>query len=100
METFMLEMTTVQEPNDRVVPLKTPRGARVEGFDRNVPCDAVLDDFAEYARQACFHPGHVRQLGDAILWDNRCTMYCVDIDYPLVQRRIMHRVLINGPRPF
>ena len=39
-------------------------------------------------------------VGDAVIWDNRATMHRVDVDYPMGERRIMQRVLIEGDKPF
>ena len=39
------------------------------------------------------------QLGDMILWDNRCAMHRRD-DFDDSARRIMHRTQIKGSAPF
>jgi len=57
--------------------------------------DALLDELAAEARK----PGH-RKVGDCVIWDNRATMHRVDVDYPMGERRIMQRVLIEGDKPF
>lgn len=103
----MAETPDVEQPLVRTHPETGRKGVylnfnrldRIVGMERD-ESDALLDELGEYARQPQFHHGHVWQRGDAVLWDNRCTMHRVDIDYPVGQRRIMHRVLINGDRPF
>jgi taurine dioxygenase len=52
------------------------------------------------ARKPCHHFGHEWKVGDCVVWDNRATMHRVDVDYPLGERRIMQRVLIEGDKPF
>lgn len=37
--------------------------------------------------------------GDAVLWDNRCTMHFAHYDYAPEDRRRMHRTTANGDRP-
>jgi taurine dioxygenase len=72
---------------------------RIVGLERG-ESDALLDELAEHCRKAEFHYGHVWAVGDAVIWDNRATMHRVDVDYPVGERRIMQRVLIEGDRPF
>ena len=35
-----------------------------------------------------------------MVWDNRATMHRVMIDYPVGEKRVMQRVLIEGDRKF
>jgi taurine dioxygenase len=72
---------------------------RIVGLGR-AESDALLDDLADEARKPRHHFGHVWNVGDIVVWDNRATMHRVMIDYPLGETRIMQRVLIEGDRPF
>lgn len=72
---------------------------RIVGLDR-AESDALLDELAEHCRQPRFHFAHRWTVGDCVIWDNRATMHRVDVDYPVGERRIMQRVLIEGDRPF
>jgi taurine dioxygenase len=72
---------------------------RIVGMDR-ADSDTLLDELAEHCRQPRFHYAHTWSLGDVVIWDNRATMHRVDVDYPLGEKRVMHRVLIEGDRPF
>jgi taurine dioxygenase len=72
---------------------------RIVGLER-AESDALLDELAEEARKPCHHFGHQWSVGDCVAWDNRATMHRVDVDYPLGERRVMQRVLIEGDRPF
>ncbi|MGQ3297973.1 TauD/TfdA dioxygenase family protein [Reyranella sp.] len=72
---------------------------RIVGLERE-ESDALLDELADEARKPQHHFGHVWTKGDIVVWDNRATMHRVVIDYPMGESRIMHRVLIEGDRPY
>ena len=72
---------------------------RIVGLER-AESDALLDELADEARKPQHHHGHVWSAGDVVVWDNRATMHRVVIDYPVGEKRIMHRVLIEGDRPY
>jgi taurine dioxygenase len=72
---------------------------RIVGLER-AESDALLDELAAEARKPEHHFGHQWTVGDCVIWDNRATMHRVDVDYPMGERRIMQRVLIEGDRPF
>ena len=72
---------------------------RIVGLER-AESDALLDELATEARKPRHHFGHQWTVGDCVVWDNRATMHRVDVDYPMGERRIMQRVLIEGDRPF
>jgi taurine dioxygenase len=72
---------------------------RIVGLER-AESDALLDELAAEARKPQHHHGHVWNQGDIVVWDNRATMHRVVIDYPVGEKRIMHRVLIEGDRPY
>ncbi len=71
---------------------------RILGMER-AESDALLDALAEEARKPEHHYGHRWSVGDCVVWDNRATMHRVDVDYPVGERRIMQRVLIEGDKP-
>jgi taurine dioxygenase len=72
---------------------------RILGLER-AESDELLDELAAEARKPRHHFGHRWTVGDCVVWDNRATMHRVDVDYPLGERRIMQRVLIEGDKPF
>jgi alpha-ketoglutarate-dependent taurine dioxygenase len=72
---------------------------RIQGLER-AESDELLDELAEEARKLKHHFGHQWTVGDCVVWDNRATMHRVDVDYPMGERRIMQRVLIEGDKPF
>ena len=72
---------------------------RIVGLERE-ESDALLDELADEARKPQHHFGHEWTVGDCVIWDNRATMHRVDVDYPVGERRVMQRVLIEGDKPF
>jgi taurine dioxygenase len=72
---------------------------RILGLER-AESDELLDELAAEARKPRHHFGHQWSVGDCVVWDNRATMHRVDVDYPVGERRIMQRVLIEGDKPF
>lgn len=71
---------------------------RIVGLER-AESDALLDELADEARRPQHHLGHQWTVGDVAVWDNRATMHRVVVDYPVGERRIMQRVLIEGDAP-
>lgn len=90
---------THPETGRKALYLNPNRLDRIVGLER-AESDALLDELADEARKPQHHHGHVWTQGDIVVWDNRATMHRVVIDYPVGERRIMHRVLIEGDRPY
>jgi taurine dioxygenase len=90
---------THPETSRKALYLNPNRLDRIVGLPR-AESDALLDELADEARKPQHHHGHVWSVGDIVVWDNRATMHRVVIDYPLGEKRIMQRVLIEGDRPF
>ena len=62
--------------------------------------EAILDELAAWVAQDRFIYRHNWRVGDAVVWDNRCTLHRVCYDSPPGDRRIMLRVVTQGDRPF
>jgi len=90
---------THPETGRKALYLNPNRLDRIIGLER-AESDALLDALADEARKPQHHFGHVWQAGDIVIWDNRATMHRVMIDYPVGEKRVMQRVLIEGDRPF
>jgi taurine dioxygenase len=52
--------------------------------------DALLQQLFDHVAEPRFSWSHHWQLGDLVMWDNRCTMHRRD-PFPIESRRIMHR---------
>ena len=64
----------------------------------NDESEVLLDQLWDHATQPKYEWQHKWEVGDTVLWDNRCCMhYRTEID--VTQRRIMHRTTIKGEKP-
>jgi taurine dioxygenase len=70
------------------------RNAYVEGLPVE-DSDHLLEEIWAYATRDAFTWRHRWQVGDLVLWDNRCTMHRRDAFDPTA-RRVMHRTQIKG----
>ena len=61
--------------------------------------EALLDALWAHATKPAFTWQHEWQIGDLVIWDNRCTLHRREAFDPS-SRRIMHRVIIKGAEPF
>ena len=61
---------------------------------------ALIQELRAFATQERFVYGHHWEVGDAVLWDNRCTMHCATPFDESRYRRLMHRTTIKGDAPF
>jgi taurine dioxygenase len=57
--------------------------------------EALLDELWTYVTHPEFAWEHIWQVGDLVIWDNRCTMHRRD-PFDDSSRRIMHRTQIKG----
>lgn len=78
----------------RTLYLGRRRNAYIESFDL-AESEALLDSLWSYTDRAEFAWSTAWQVGDLVLWDNRCTMHRRDPFDP-TSRRIMHRTQIKG----
>lgn len=59
----------------------------------------LLDELRRHATQSEFVYRHQWKIGDAILWDNRCTMHCATTFDESRYVRLMHRTTLIGGVP-
>ena len=60
--------------------------------------ERLLDELWAHATQARFTWVQQWQVGDLVMWDNRCTLHRRDAFDPST-RRLMHRTQVRGERP-
>lgn len=88
---------THPESGRRMLYLGRRRMAWIEGLD--LPeSDALLDEIWAHATQPAYCFTHRWQVGDLVLWDNRCTMHRRD-PFDASARRVMHRTQVKGSAP-
>ena len=66
----------------------------LEGFDP-VEGSAILDQLYDIGERREFIYEHVWQLGDFLMWDNRCTIHA-RTDFPKEERRLLRRCTVEG----
>jgi alpha-ketoglutarate-dependent taurine dioxygenase len=68
--------------------------ARIEGVDA-AESDAILEQLYAIGERREFIYEHVWQLGDFLMWDNRCTIHA-RTDFPKHERRLLRRCTVEG----
>jgi len=71
--------------------------ARIEGLEED-DSRAILDALFDHAEQRAFVYEHVWQLGDILMWDNRCTTHGRTY-FPKDQPRLLRRCTVEGEIP-
>jgi taurine dioxygenase len=92
--TFHPLVCTHPETKRRVLYLGRRRNAYIEGL--SLPeSESLLDELWSHANREELAWHNEWQVGDLVLWDNRCTMHRRD-PFDAGSRRIMHRTQIKG----
>ena len=68
--------------------------ARIEGVSPQ-ESDEILDQLYDIGERREFIYEHVWQLGDFLMWDNRCTIHA-RTDFPKEERRLLRRCTVDG----
>ena len=71
------------------------RTDRIVGFTRD-KSNKILDEIDQHITQDKYRYDHKWDIGDIIIWDNRCLIHSVNVDYPVQEPRIHLRTLIKG----
>jgi taurine dioxygenase len=78
----------------RMLYLGRRRNAYLMGLEL-AESEALLDELWDFVARPQFAWEHAWQVGDLVLWDNRCTMHRRD-PFDAASRRVMHRTQIKG----
>tara|TARA_Y100000588_G_C14153536_1_gene881594 strand:- start:102 stop:944 length:843 start_codon:yes stop_codon:yes gene_type:complete len=62
--------------------------------------ELLLGKLEEHATQPEYIYRHRWQIDDVLMWDNRCTMHCVEPYDASKEKRTVHRVVVKGDKPF
>ncbi len=74
------------------------RTIRIDGMDGK-QSDELLDWVHGRIVQPQYRYDHQWRVGDMLLWDNRCLVHSVNMDFPIGQTRRHQRILLKGGRP-
>ncbi len=74
------------------------RTDRIVGMAR-AESDDLLDVIYAWVTREEFQYHHDWRVGDILLWDNRCLLHSVNVDYPVGEKRRHQRILLKGVRP-
>ena len=87
-------------PADGRLALWPSTGTVVEILGQDEPADlALLDELVEFMTQDRFVYRHKWQVGDILMWDNRCTLHTGTLFDDTRYVRTMHRLWVKGDRP-
>lgn len=89
---------THDETGEKSIYYNYNRTDRIEGLER-AESDELLDALHEHMTQPRYRYDHEWRVGDIVVWDNRCLIHSVNVDYPVGEPRIHLRTLIEGDRP-
>ncbi len=89
---------THEDTNLKSIYFNPNRTDRIIGMGRE-ESDNLLDVIYAWVTKEEFQYHHEWRLGDILLWDNRCLLHSVNVDYPIGETRKHQRVLLKGTRP-
>lgn len=89
---------THEDTGRKAIYLNSNRTDRIIDMDRD-ESDALLDELFDHVTQPKYQYHHEWQVGDVLLWDNRCLMHSVNMDFPVGQPRLHQRLLLEGATP-
>jgi len=89
---------THEDTGRKAIYLNSNRTDRIVGMDRE-KSDALLDELFDHVTQPKYQYHHEWRVGDVLLWDNRCLMHSVNMDFPVGQPRLHQRLLLEGGAP-
>lgn len=89
---------TLHENGAKAIYINPLRIKRFVGFSPD-ESTALLDELTQHATNDKFVYCHTWQKGDIVIWDNRQSMHRVLHDYDLNEKRLMHRIVLEGNAP-
>ncbi len=87
-----------EETGAKAIYFNANRTDRVVGMSA-AESDSLLDRLHEHTIQPKYQYHHNWRVGDILIWDNRCLIHSVNMDFPVGQRRIHQRILLAGAAP-
>jgi len=89
---------THEDTGRKAIYINTNRTDRIVGMER-AESDALLDFLTSHVTDPRYRYDHHWRKGDILLWDNRCLLHSVNVDFPVGERRRHQRILLKGVRP-
>jgi taurine dioxygenase len=89
---------THEDTGRKAIYFNSNRTDAIVGMPRE-ESDALLDWIHQHISQPKYRYDHSWRIGDILLWDNRCLIHSVNVDYPVGERRLHQRILLKGGRP-
>lgn len=89
---------THEDTGKKAIYFNGGRTDRIEGMERD-RSDELLDWIHRHITQPQYRYDHSWRTGDILLWDNRCSIHSVNVDFPVAERRVHQRILLKGARP-
>jgi taurine dioxygenase len=87
-----------EDTGETAIYVNANRTVRVVGLSA-ADSDSLLDLLDQHTIQPKYQYHHDWRLGDILIWDNRCLIHSVNMDFPVGQRRIHQRILLAGAAP-
>jgi len=82
------------ETKEKALYFNANRTDRIVGLARK-ESDKILDKIHNHITKKKYRYDHKWKIGDIIIWDNRCLIHSVNVDYPIGEPRIHLRTLIK-----
>lgn len=89
---------THDDTGKKAIYLNANRTDRIVDLER-AESDALLDQLHAHMTQSRYRYDHAWRVGDILLWDNRCLVHSVNMDFPVGQSRRHQRILLKGSVP-
>ena len=89
---------THEDTGRKAIYFNANRVDRVVGMDRK-DSDALLDTISAHITQPKYQYHHSWRVGDILVWDNRCLVHSVNMDFPVGQTRRHQRILLSSGKP-
>ncbi|MCX2563047.1 TauD/TfdA dioxygenase family protein [Acetobacter thailandicus] len=90
-----------KHPTDGRYALWPSTGTVTEIIGHDDPADlSLLDELIEFMTAEKFVYRHKWQVGDLLMWDNRCTLHTGTLFDDTKYIRTMHRLWVQGDRPY
>lgn len=89
---------THEDSGKRAIYFNPNRTDRVVGMEA-AESDGLLDEIHAWIIKPEYQYHHDWTVGDILLWDNRCLVHSVNVDFPVGEERRHQRILLKGTRP-